>query len=184
MCVRRKDHIHERSATKNSILRVMKATLYGLMISLFSAMLSFSAAAQTLSSRGLSIQVQSLSGSGLIQVTLINTAQKQIRIWQDTNSWGSARWRVLIVRNKHLEMFYQDPDEDFAENMPTFDTINPQSRLRQTLDLNDGRWIGMTGRISLNAGDMIVVIYDVPFTNEALKLGVWCGVAACSAIVP
>jgi hypothetical protein len=106
------------------------------------------------------------------------------RISKDSNSWGAARWRVLVLRNGQLQTFFQNPDRDFTVNMPTFVEIAGGSHLEQSLDLNDGTWRSSEKEpVTLTPGDTVLVIYDVPFTPESLKLGVWYGVATTSTVI-
>jgi hypothetical protein len=99
------------------------------------------------------------------------------------------------VRKEQLETFFQNPDQMFTVNRPTFNEIAAGGRLEQKLDLNGGNWCGM-GHCSLHsergfagktltfeANDIVIVIYDVPATQEARNLGVWYGVVAASATV-
>jgi len=38
-------------------------------------------------------------------------------------------------------------------------------------------------KVNFAKDDQVVVVYDVPFTNEALKMGVWYGVTAALTTV-
>ncbi len=108
----------------------------------------------------------------------------------DSNSWGAARWRVLVVRNARLETFFQYPEQGFTRNIPTFIEIAGEGQINKTLDLNAGEWCwldqcsffgekGIGGEmIKFNPKDSIIVVYDVPRTAEAASMGVWFGVAA------
>jgi hypothetical protein len=140
--------------------------------------------AQTHSRNDLVLQVHNVSYSGTIKVDVMNASQGRLRIWKDSNSWGAARWRVLVIRSGQLLTFYQNPDQDFTVNLPTFNEIAAGSHFEQDLNLNDGNWRDSESKgNTFVAGDTIVVIYDVPFTPESLKLGVWYGVATTSTIV-
>jgi len=141
------------------------------------------------------LRATEISRTGKMTVQLINTLSKPIKVWKDSNSWGAARWRVLLVRKGQLETFFQNPNEDFAKNYPAFIQIAGGAHIDQKLDLNGGNWCGLghCGRydekgfggqkIALERGDLIVLVYDVPFFPESLSMGVWYGVAATPAIV-
>ena len=134
--------------------------------------------------KGLSVTVLEAPRSAKLRVALANSSKGPLRVWKDSNSWGAARWRVLILRNGKLQTFFQDPDQDFTVNLPTFSEIAAGSYLERRLDLNDGTWRSSEGeRISLVPGDTAIFIYDVPFTQECPKLGVWYGVAASSTVI-
>jgi len=130
------------------------------------------------------------SRAGVISVEILNSSKKPIKLWEDSNSWGAACWRVLLVRKGQLETFFQNPDQMFTVNRPTFNEIAAGGRFEQKLDLNGGNWCGMGHcalhsergfggkRINFEANDIVIVIYDVPATQEARENGVWYGVIA------
>jgi hypothetical protein len=121
----------------------------------------------------LSVTVLEAGHAANIRAALTNVSKVPMRVWKDSNSWGAARWRVLTLRNGKLRTFFQDPDRDFTVNLPTFVEIPAGSHLEQNLDLNDGSWRSSDGeQVSLAAGDTTILIYDVPFTQECLKLGI------------
>jgi len=135
------------------------------------------------------------SRGGDIAVEILNSSKKPIKLWQDSNSWGAACWRVLLVRKGQLETFFQNPDQIFTVNRTTFNEIPGGGRFEQKLDLNGGNWCGKGHctlhsergfggkRLTFEANDMVIVIYDVPATQEAHELGVWYGVVAASTTV-
>jgi hypothetical protein len=135
------------------------------------------------------------SRAGDITVEILNSSKKPIKLWDDSNSWGAASWRVLLVRKGQLETFFQNPDQMFTVNRATFNEIAAGGRLVQKLDINGGNWCGMGHcalhsergfagkKISFESNDIIIVIYDVPATQDARNLGVWYGVVAASTTV-
>ncbi len=157
----------------------MRVSFCVLVIVLFASLCGDSAAQEGNSMKALTMRIAETSSSGTITVQLGNSGKKPVRIWQDSNSWGAAHWRVLVIRKAQLETFFQNPDKDFTRNIPTFREIAGGAYIEQKLNLNGGDWRGPTGhRIQFAPDDLIVVIYDVPFTNEALKMRVWYGVVA------
>lgn len=133
------------------------------------------------------------SRTAQISLGLKNISQERLRVWQDSNSWGAACWRILLIRNGTLEVFFQNPDQEFTRNGPTFNEIPGSSRLDQKLDLNGGNWCGLGDcsrqrgfggkRINFEPNDTVIVIYDVPVTQEGRDNGVWYGVIAATAKV-
>ncbi|HEU0046292.1 MAG TPA: hypothetical protein VFQ43_01650, partial [Nitrososphaera sp.] len=71
------------------------------------------------------LYITKLEVSLAAQVTLQleNSSKATLRIWKDSNSWGAACWRVLLIRNGRLEVFFQNPDQEFTRNGPAFDEI-------------------------------------------------------------
>ncbi len=136
------------------------------------------------------IKLLRVSQTGVITVELSNPSKSALKIWQGSNSWGAACWRVLLIRHGHVEAFFQNPYQIFTANAPIFDEIAPGARLERSLDLNGGNWCGfghcasynergIAGkRISVESNDVIVAVYDVPPTREATDMGVWRGVIA------
>jgi hypothetical protein len=147
------------------------------------------------SMNNLVIKILEVSSSGTISVELSNPSDVPIKVWKDSNSWGAARWRVAIVRNGQLSVFYQNPNEDFTKNFPVFDEIVAGEVRKVLLDLNGNNWCGRgrcteygqhrSGyeRITFQTGDVLVVTYDVPVSDEARELGVWYGVVGTCEIV-
>jgi hypothetical protein len=143
----------------------------------------------------LQFEVSQLERNGTVSIQMSNLTERLIRIWKESNSWGAAHWRVLIVRNGHLHTFFQNPDQFFTKNVPAFIEIPPKGHLGDKLNLNGGNWCskeqcanyddsGIGGQqIRFEPGDTIIVIYDVPRSNESTRFGVWYGVAAASTTV-
>ena len=137
----------------------------------------------------LKVRILEVSKSGILTAEINNWSKRPIKIWKDSNSWGAARWRVSVIRKGQLEIFFQNPNQDFTKNNPAFSELSPGSASKQILDLNGGNWCGRgrctlyserrsgDERISFEAGDVLVVSYDVPATIEARSMGVWYGVA-------
>jgi hypothetical protein len=133
--------------------------------------------------------------NGDITVQILNPTKKRIKLWEDSNSWGAGRWRVLLVRKGQLETFFQIASQIFTVNRPTFNEIAEGGRLEQKLHLNGGNWCGLGhctrfdqrgfgGKtMSFEPNDTVIVIYDVPVTQEGRDNGVWYGVIAATAII-
>ncbi len=162
----------------------MENIFWFLALLIFPGLFGDSVIAETRVQNNLSVSLLEATHPAKIKVNLANSSKNPLRVWKDSNSWGAARWRVLILRNARLQTFFQNPDQDFTVNVPAFVEIAAGSHLEQNLDLNDGSWRSSEGeQVILIPGDTVVVIYDVPFTQECLKLGVWYGVATASTVV-
>jgi hypothetical protein len=144
----------------------------------------------------LMLSLKNVSTSGQLTVEILNRQRTPLRVWEDSNSWGAARWRLLCLRKGVLESYYQNPKQSFLFNEPSFHEVKAGGHVEQELNLNAGDWCGTShctagkdrgvdGRmISFEPGDFIIVIYDVPFTPENLRLDVWYGVAVASLKIP
>jgi hypothetical protein len=162
----------------------MKVLFSGLLIFLFWSPVGYRAALKDNSMNVLTIRIVEATSSGAITVELTNSSKRPVRIWKDSNSWGAARWRVLLIREGQLQTLFENPNQDFTRNIPTFKEIAAGTRLEQKLDLNQGDWLDSNAHsIHFARNDLIVVVYDVPFTPEALKMRVWYGVAAALTTV-
>lgn len=138
----------------------------------------------------LKIKITGISPSGIINVETNNSSKVPIKVWRESNSWGASRWRVNVIRKENIEAFFQNPNMEFSKNGPVFDEIAAGAHTIRKLDLNGGNWCGLrrctlfderrSGKeqIHFEAGDEIIVSYDVPFTYEAWNMGVWYGVAS------
>jgi len=136
------------------------------------------------------IEIVRVLPTGTIMIEIRNTSKAPIRIWEDSNSWGAARWRVLRIRKGEIETFYENPNRLFTKNVPAFVEIAGESHAKKVLSINGGNWcgygycsrynqVGLNGSsISFDAADVLIAVYDVPSTNESTKLDVWNGVAA------
>ena len=160
---------------------------------IFFNLLCISASARDGSTNDLQLHVANIAQSGSLTVEVSNSSKRPIRIWEEDNSWGAARWRVLRIRAGRLETFFQNPNRIFTMNMPTSEEIAPGALVEHKLDLNGGNWCGLGHcggynehgfggeKADFQRGDTLIVLYDVPSTNEAGKMGVWYGVTAASA---
>jgi hypothetical protein len=144
----------------------------------------------------LSLRIREEQRPGILVVDIENSSSQTIRMWQEANSWGAARWRVLVFRNERMSTLFQNPDQGFTLNMPLSDEVTPGAHITRKLDVNGGNWCGFGHCSSFSQrgfggeefkferGDKVVVIYDVPKTDEAHNRGVWYGFAAASFTVP
>ncbi len=133
------------------------------------------------------LTIVKVSPAGSITVNIANSSKNPIRIWKESNSWGAARWRIFLIRTERLETFYQNPDQGFTRNIPTFSEIAGGAHIEHKLNLNDGSWRGSEReKIRFGPGDTIIVAYDAPkqygwpgapVTIEASNMRVWYGVA-------
>src|SRR5262245_20056791 len=87
------------------------------------------------SNNDLKVKIVEVLPSGRITVELCNSSKELIRVWRDSNSWGAARWRVLLIRKGRLETFFQNPDQLFTRNIPTFDKLVAGAHIEKKLDL-------------------------------------------------
>lgn len=145
--------------------------------------------------KALTIGKVEVSRTGNIAVELANSSKEPLKVWKDSNSWGAACWRVLLIRKGHLETFFRNPDQGFTVNWPDFNEIAGSGHIVQKLDLNGGNWCGLGHcsiynergfggqQISFESNDIIIVVYDVPGTQEARDIGVWYGVIAATTTV-
>ena len=136
-----------------------------------------------------------VSRVALINVELQNISPERVKVWNGANSWGATCWRVLRIRNGRLDTFFQNPDQGFTKNGPTFNEIAAGARLEQKFDLNGGNWCGLDHcsiynergfggqNVTFEKNDRVIVVYDVPATQEARDNGVWYGVIAATVTV-
>jgi len=146
------------------------------------------------STDALQLKIVEASPSGTVSLQLCNPSDRPIRIWRESNSWGAAHWRVLVLRKGKLLTFFQDPDQHFTKNNPAYDEVVARGQVEKKLDLNGGHWRGDAnhGKVEFESGDTVIVIYDVPkvfpwqgarVTVEASNMGVWYGVVSASTAI-
>src|SRR5437879_5495568 len=119
----------------------MKPTLCALL--LLTGSLFGTGAAEDETMKGVEIKIVKVSSSGSLIVELNNTSRRSLRIWKESNSWGAARWRVLVIRQGQIETFFQNPNQRFTRNIPAFTEIEVGGHVDATLDLNRGNWCGL-----------------------------------------
>jgi hypothetical protein len=168
-------------------VKTMKLFLCSLLA--FANLFCASAMADENSRNKLTLKIRAISPSGGVTAEIYNSSREPIRIWKDSNSWGAARWRVLRVRNGQVETFFQNPEQAFSKNTPSFDEIAGGGHVEQKLDVNRGNWCGFAQcssyneqglagqKVTFESKDLIIVVYDVPFFPESLQMDVWYGVA-------
>ncbi len=147
------------------------------------------------SMNALKIDKVEISRTAQVTMMLENSSKEPLRVWKDSNSWGAACWRLMRIRNGSLEVFFQNPDQIFTKNWPTFTTIAGGEHIEYKLDLNGGNWCGFghctrhnergfgSDKLTFDSMDMVIVMYDVPATQEARDNGVWYGVVAATTVV-
>lgn len=140
------------------------------------------------------IRITKVSQTGKVSLQISNPSKERLRLWEDSNSWGAARWRILRIGNGQVDVFFQNPHQIFTANLPTTIEIAPGESLERVLDVNGGNWCGLGHCSSYSQRGLggkeirfemneIAVIYDVPPTKESQDLGVWHGVVAAVATV-
>jgi hypothetical protein len=145
---------------------------------------------------GLEIQITGISAAGSVSLDMVSSAGENPRVWEQGNTWGAGRWRVLVIRGGHVETYFQNPGQVFTINVPSYKEIARGGRFAQELNLNGGNWCvvghcsrwdqhGIAGQeITFKSGDMLIVVYDVPPSVEARDMGVWFGVTSATMTVP
>jgi hypothetical protein len=152
--------------------------LLGSAISLI-CMAGPSLAARDLPTDALTLRITGVSKTGIVTVDVINGSGQPLKVFRESNSWGAARWRVLILRAGQIAALSQAVTQIFTRNVPAFEELGVGAHVEHRLEVNDREWRGSKpGVVPFQSGDTIVAVYDVPVTTEARSLGVWYGVAA------
>jgi hypothetical protein len=134
---------------------------------------------------GLELRVVNVSPPRVISIELKNVTAHALRLFRESNSWGAARWRVLRVRGGEAALAYQVPVYAFSMNVPGYDELAGQATRMKQLDLGDNSWrIQGPTDLTLDPGDIVVAIYDVPVSSIAQRLSVWNGAVSASTRVP
>lgn len=168
----------------------MRAVCYSLVFLILGTLCSGRAVPNDMRPIDPAIRITKVVLSGSISIEISNSGKEPLKLWEDSNRWGAARWRVLRIRSGQIEVFFQNPSRIFTVNVPTVTEIPVGAHIEHTLDLNGGNWCGFGHCASYNEhgfggkkasfepNDTIIVVYDVPPTKEAQDMGVWRGVAA------
>lgn len=135
----------------------------------------------------LQLAITNVSASGVISMKMLNRSEELLRVWDESNSWGAFRWRVIVRHNHRTTTWFQDADGFmFTKNQPQFQEIDAGSAITKKLDVKSGPWTSQEpgSRLALERGDTVTVVYDVPPSQEATAKDVWYGVVADSITVP
>ncbi len=84
------------------------------------------------------IKITKVLQTGNISLEIGNPSKEPLDLWEDSNSWGAARWRVLRIRRGQVEVFFQNPYRIFTVNVTTTIEIAPGAHVETTLDVNGG----------------------------------------------
>lgn len=133
----------------------------------------------------LGLKIDTILPDGRIDVSLENLTQRTVRIWRWSNSWGADRWRVLRISGGKLQTFIENPHRIFSRNIPGYDELSAGAKMSFTFDLNSSNW-GTRGTepVKFERGDIIIVVYDVPWMSDVRDLNVWNGVTTALGSVP
>jgi hypothetical protein len=125
--------------------------------------------------------VSALHSDGKLSVRIESKNGRSFRLWKDSNSWGAASWRVIVMRQNQISLFYQDPAQMFTRNIPSY-AEHPGVATFE-LDVNQPTWLTTNSKpFSFLSGDIVVALYDVAPSSEAQRFNVWVGVLAAYRI--
>lgn len=174
---------------------MMKRALFPLLAVVPALFLCSAKNAVDVSLVNLDLQIMTASRTGRITVKVGNPSKTTIKLWNESNSWGAACWRVFVIRNGQIETFYQNPYQIFTVNAPEATEVAGGAHIERSLDLNGGNWCesgycssynqrGFNGgAMAFEQNDIIIAVYDVPPSTEARKMAVWHGVSAAYTTV-
>jgi hypothetical protein len=167
----------------------MKKIIFNLIFFLSISLLFKMSLGKDVCTNTLTLKILEVSYSGTITVEISNLSREPIKIFEESNSWGAFCWRILRIRKDCIESFFQIPNEIFTRNIPTYGEISVGTHIKKKLNLHDGTWGDMRCKIELGGGmkskienfkpnDVIIAIYEVPYSYEAYNLKVWYGMIA------
>ena len=81
-----------------------------------------------------------------------------------------------------MQTFFENPDQMFPRNVRGYDELSAGAKMTVTLDVNSRDWrTAGDGPVRFERGRTVVVVYDVPWSDEARDMHVWYGFATASA---
>jgi len=129
----------------------------------------------------LQLVIQNFHRDGKLSVRIEGAAGESLRFWKESNSWGAASWRVIVVRQGELKFFYQNPEQVFTRNFPSYTEHSGAATF--DLDVNQSTWLTASSRpFDFRPGDIVVALYDVRPSPEAQKFHVWAGSLAAHKV--
>lgn len=125
-------------------------------------------------SQGLAASVAGVK-EGLVEVQFQNTSAQEIRLWEDSCSWGWDCPRLLVVREGRAELFVKE-QTGFTVNYPGSKSIAPQGVLSWSCDLE--RFVSTADKSPMSkttqAADLLL-LYQSRADIDAIGLNVWMG---------
>jgi hypothetical protein len=107
---------------------------------------------------------------------LVNRGGAPVRIWADGTSFGDEALSFEAVIAGRTERITRMP-RVYTVNPAAAVPIPPGVRLGISFDLGDGTWEPEAViDILRRAGALLMAVYTVPDSAEAVRLGVWSGV--------
>lgn len=141
----------------------------------------------SLDDQSLDMVVTKVSDGGAVVVRMRNTSTHDLRIFRESNPWGSGRWRLLIIHGGRLSGFYEYIDKkDLKSETPEYLVLLPgQTTDKFFFALKLFNWHNNDGsKLIFSPGDTIYVIYDVPPSDEVCEMGVWHGFLVTQFSIP
>jgi len=132
----------------------------------------------------LTLQVTEVRATS-VAVRLRNVTQASVNLPEQSNSWGAACWRIVRIRNGQSFVGYQTLTHGFTVNVPTTHSLAPGATWQQVLDLTKEEWKASGANdLRIQRGDIIVVTYDVPYSDILVRANAWFGVVGGVATAP
>jgi TPR repeat protein len=75
------------------------------------------------------------------QIVFTNRGKEEIRLWEDSNSWGYWNLRILARVDAEEVWITRRKDVEFAKNLPEFFTVAPGASQIKKINLEDGTWM-------------------------------------------
>ena len=116
-------------------------------------------------------------------VVLCNSGADAVRVFATGNRWGDEALSFEVIAAGSAARIARAP-QVYTANVPVTALIPPGGRYEIAFDLSDGSWeTDAVGAALAAPGAMLVAVYEILPSPEALEQQVWTG-AVRSAPVP
>jgi uncharacterized membrane protein len=107
-----------------------------------------------------------------IYFSLQNNSNKEVRLWEEWNSWGYYNILFIIITNDSIYTVRKN-ESFWQKNAPTYFILKPDASKQFDINLNSKDWQGLPAKNIKNA--VIQVSYEIPQDEYTREKGVWTG---------
>ncbi len=115
--------------------------------------------------------------SGCLNVTVLNTQIKEIRLWEPENSWGwYALFFQLSLDTTEIVQTIRRASREWTKDGPSFFVLQPGESKEMHFNIKDGWWELKKDFLSIKDKPIYIrAVLEIRHTPEAEETGVFTG---------
>jgi hypothetical protein len=104
--------------------------------------------------------------------SLQNNSNKEVRLWEEWNSWGYYNISMKIITNDSIYTVRKN-ESRWDKNIPTYFILKPDESKQFDINLNSKDWQGLPAK---NIKDSeIQIFYEIPVDEYTKEHDIWTG---------